>query len=56
LEDSEGVSDITRHGRTIEIEYEVASATDLNDVIIDFMSNVTTTTENGVIYKSGTGF
>jgi len=49
LEDSQGVNDITEHGRTVEIEYEVASATDLNDVIIDYMANVTTTTSNGVI-------
>jgi len=48
LEDSEGVQNITQHGRTVEIEYEVASATDLNDVIINYMSNITTTTENGV--------
>ena len=56
LEDSEGVQNITQHGRTVEIEYEVASATDLNDVIINYMSNITTTTENGVTQKGGVGF
>lgn len=39
LENSEGVQDISKLGRTIEIEYEVESATNLNDVIIDCMAN-----------------
>ena len=56
LENSEGVSNISKLGRTIEIEYEVASATDLNDVIIDYMADVTNTTENGITYTGGTGF
>ena len=55
LEDSEGITNITRRGRTVEIEYEVQSATDLNDVIIDFMSNITTNTENGITQKGGVG-
>ena len=39
LENSEGVTNISKLGRTIEIEYEVASATNLNDVIIDCMAD-----------------
>lgn len=35
----ESYNDPTQNGRTIEIEYEVQSATDLNDVIIDCMDN-----------------
>lgn len=56
LENSEGVTNISKLGRTVEIEYEVTSATDLNDVIIDYMDNVTTTTTNGVTQKGGVGF
>ena len=35
----ESYNDPTQNGRTIEIEYEVQSATDLNDTIIDCMDN-----------------
>ena len=56
LENTEGIEDISQNGRTIEIEYEVQSATDLNDIIIDCMADTITTVENGVIKKGGTGF
>ena len=56
LENSEGVTNISKLGRTVEIEYEVASATDLNDVIINYMDNISTTTTNGITQKSGVGF
>ena len=38
IEENVNVQDITQIGRTIEIDYEVQSATDLNDIIIDCMS------------------
>ena len=56
LENSEGITNISKLGRTIEIEYEVASATDLNDVIINYMDDISTSTVNGVTQKSGVGF
>ena len=56
LENSEGVTNISKLGRTVEIEYEVTSATDLNDVIINYMDDISTTTNNGVTQKGGVGF
>ena len=56
--DSSGVldQDITKNGRTIEIDYEVLSATDLNAVIMNCMSNISTTTENSVTVTRANGF
>ena len=55
LENTEGVTDISQNGRTIEIEYEVQSATDLNDIIIDLMANKTSSTNDGVTAIGGVG-
>jgi hypothetical protein len=38
IEENASVEDITQNGRTIEIDYEVLSTTDLNATIIDCMS------------------
>ena len=48
--------DITKNGRTIEIDYEVQSATDLNAVIMNCMTNIQTTTENGITTTRANGF
>lgn len=57
LEDSEGIEDVSQHGRTIEIEYEVQSATNLNDIIIDCMANgvgFQVTPQSCYLLRSGT--
>ena len=56
--DTQGVltQDITKNGRTIEIDYEVQSATNLNDIIMNCMTNIQTTTENGIITTRANGF
>ena len=48
--------DITKNGRTVEIDYEVQSATNLNAVIMNCMTNIQTTTENGVTTTRANGF
>ena len=56
--DTNGVldQDITKNGRTIAIDYEVQSATDLNAVIMNCMTNIQTTTENGITTTRANGF
>ena len=54
--DADNLTDPTQNGRTIEIDYLVRSATDLNDVIISCMNAVTNEDINGNTVVSGAGF
>ena len=54
--DPRAYSDITQNGRTVEIEYEVQSATNLNDVIINYMADgagIKVTPQSAYLLKSG---